>query len=281
MRASAEPDVTGRAGLRARGRRQHPAQLGDVHRVIRTEHGPVPLDLDGAGDREPGLRHVVSSLVEPDAQRGRPPRLEQDQGPPERQHLADIDRLAALKSTSRHEENLERGRRLVNACVASVCALCLFEPAHKVTAVAESGSKSGASASSSGAASGAGRTEPATDLARRVAAARLRSGLTQAQLAEASGVTDETISRIERGRYEPAVSTLFRLAEALEVSLDRLAGDPNRDGSNGSSRRKPRLSPVVRRLRARIDLLTPESQRALLAVAEQLPADPRSRSSSR
>ena len=116
-----------------------------------------------------------------------------------------------------------------------------------------------------------------------MAAARLRSGLTQAQLAEASGVTDETISRIERGRYEPAVSTLFRLAEALDVSLDRLAGDPGRDGGarahDGSSRGKARLSPIVRRLRARIDVLTPEAQRALLALAEQLPTETRSRSS--
>jgi transcriptional regulator with XRE-family HTH domain len=155
----------------------------------------------------------------------------------------------------------------------------LYEPAHKVTAVAEGSSKFGAAP-----ASPAGRNEAGTELARRVAAARLRSGLTQAQLAEASGVTDETISRIERGRYEPAVSTLFRLAEALEVSLDRLAGDPAREGARGgpgtTSRGKNRLSPVVRRLRARIDVLTPEAQRALLALAEQLPAEtPRSRSS--
>jgi len=144
--------------------------------------------------------------------------------------------------------------------------------------VAEGSSKSGAAS-----ASPAGRGEAGTELARRVAAARLRSGLTQAQLAEASGVTDETISRIERGRYEPAVSTLFRLAEALEVSLDRLAGDPAREGARGGhgppSRGKTRLSPVVRRLRARIDVLTPDAQRALLALAEQLPAETRSRSS--
>jgi len=148
--------------------------------------------------------------------------------------------------------------------------------------VAESGSRSGASASSSAAASAAARSEAGTELARRVAAARLRSGLTQAQLAEASGVTDETISRIERGRYEPAVSTLFRLAEALEVSLDRLAGDPAREGGGRAGHAKsraPRLSPVVRRLRARIDVLTPEAQRALLALAEQLPTETRSRSS--
>ena len=151
--------------------------------------------------------------------------------------------------------------------------------ARKVLAVSESGSRPGsatplAPASSSASSSGGTRGETGADLAKRVAAARLRSGLTQAQLAEASGVTDETISRIERGRYEPAVSTLFRLAEALDISLDRLAGEPARDG--GGARRAPAgvspiLSPIVRRLRARIDRLTPDAQRALLAIAERLP----------
>jgi transcriptional regulator with XRE-family HTH domain len=153
--------------------------------------------------------------------------------------------------------------------------------ARKVPAVSEGGSNSGsksgsaappAPASSSAPGPGSARGEAGADLAKRVAAARLRSGLTQAQLAEASGVTDETISRIERGRYEPAVSTLFRLAEALDISLDRLAGEPVRDGG-GAPRRpaSPVLSPVVRRLRARIDRLTPDAQRALLAIAERLP----------
>jgi transcriptional regulator with XRE-family HTH domain len=150
--------------------------------------------------------------------------------------------------------------------------------ARKVPAVSESGSRPGstsaappapASAPASGGAGG--RSEAGGDLAKRVAAARLRSGLTQAQLAEASGVTDETISRIERGRYEPAVSTLFRLAEALDISLDRLAGERAREGEGARRRVPSRVSPIVRRLRARIDLLTPDAQRALLAIAERLP----------
>ena len=156
--------------------------------------------------------------------------------------------------------------------------------ARKVPAVSESGSKPGsASTSPSAAASGGAgaRSEAGADLAKRVAAARLRSGLTQAQLAEASGVTDETISRIERGRYEPAVSTLFRLAEALDISLDRLAGEPARDGGGARRRAPSGVPPIVRRLRARIDLLTPDAQRALLAIAERLPeATRKGRSSS-
>ena len=110
----------------------------------------------------------------------------------------------------------------------------------------------------------------ANRLAKRVAAARMRAGLTQAQLAEGSGVTDETISRIERGRYEPAVSTLFRLAEALDLTLDQLAGEREKE-RGGEPRAASKASPVVRRLRTRIDLLTPEAQRILLRVAELLP----------
>jgi len=123
----------------------------------------------------------------------------------------------------------------------------------------------------------AGNTGATSRLARRLAAARRRAGLTQAELAEASGVTDETISRIERGRYEPAVSTFFRLADALDVSLDQLARDSERDRERGAPRRAAGApSPIVRRLRARIDALTPTAQRALLAIAEELPeAHPR------
>jgi transcriptional regulator with XRE-family HTH domain len=113
-------------------------------------------------------------------------------------------------------------------------------------------------------------------LARRLTTGRLRAGLTQAALAEACGVTDETISRIERGRYEPAVSTLLRLAEALDLSLDQLAGEGERLAPGGSSKRASGpTSPIVRRLRARIDALTPRAQRALLALAELLPELPR------
>jgi transcriptional regulator with XRE-family HTH domain len=120
-----------------------------------------------------------------------------------------------------------------------------------------------------------GKADATSRLARRLAAARRRAGLTQAELAEASGVTDETISRIERGRYEPAVSTFFRLADALDVSLDQLARDSERDrdrADRATARRPPGVpSPIVRRLRARIDALTPTAQRALLAIAEELP----------
>lgn len=50
-------------------------------------------------------------------------------------------------------------------------------------------------------------------------------GLTQAGLAQASGVGRSDINKLEGGIYqELAVSTCIKLALALEISLDDLAG---------------------------------------------------------
>lgn len=56
--------------------------------------------------------------------------------------------------------------------------------------------------------------------------ARRRAALTQGELAEASGVGITTIVRIERGQIEePRVSTLRKLADALDVAPADLLGD--------------------------------------------------------
>ena len=49
--------------------------------------------------------------------------------------------------------------------------------------------------------------------------ARKISGLTQSELAEKSGVPQETISRIERGRSNPTLGTLEKLAKAMGVEI--------------------------------------------------------------
>lgn len=51
-------------------------------------------------------------------------------------------------------------------------------------------------------------------------AIRLRkaAGLTQEQLAERSGFSQQYISRLEQGRRNPTVVTLYELASALGVS---------------------------------------------------------------
>lgn len=50
--------------------------------------------------------------------------------------------------------------------------------------------------------------------------ARHRARLTQRQLADKSGIPQETIARIERGRADPRVNTLDRLLAACEFGLE-------------------------------------------------------------
>lgn len=55
------------------------------------------------------------------------------------------------------------------------------------------------------------------DLGRNLRRARLRLELTQEQVAERSGVHATEVSRIEAGKRDPRVSTVARLAKAVEV----------------------------------------------------------------
>jgi transcriptional regulator with XRE-family HTH domain len=60
----------------------------------------------------------------------------------------------------------------------------------------------------------------AGDIGRRLAAYRAERGLRVAELAREIGVTPSLISQIERGQSRPSVSTLFALAQALDVPVD-------------------------------------------------------------
>ena len=53
----------------------------------------------------------------------------------------------------------------------------------------------------------------------KLAQARKAKGLSQDRLAELSGVSRVTISRIESGKESPRVQTVFRLARVLKVRV--------------------------------------------------------------
>ncbi len=55
--------------------------------------------------------------------------------------------------------------------------------------------------------------------ARNAATARARLQLSQTQVSSRSGIHVTEVSRIERGLRDPRLSTLIRLARALEVDL--------------------------------------------------------------
>jgi len=53
---------------------------------------------------------------------------------------------------------------------------------------------------------------------RNVQAIRQRNGLTQEQLAELSGFSQQYISGLEKGRRNPTIVTIYEIASALGVS---------------------------------------------------------------
>jgi transcriptional regulator with XRE-family HTH domain len=54
-----------------------------------------------------------------------------------------------------------------------------------------------------------------------------RRRITQAQLAKESGVSQSTIAQIEKGKKDPSISTLKKIAEALDVHLSVLFASDN------------------------------------------------------
>ena len=62
--------------------------------------------------------------------------------------------------------------------------------------------------------------------------ARVRSGMTQKELSEKTGIAQGDISRIERGNANPSLRTLQRLARGMKITL-RLEFVP--EGSTGAN----------------------------------------------
>lgn len=60
----------------------------------------------------------------------------------------------------------------------------------------------------------------APQLHNRIRALRTDAGLTQQALAEACGVTRQTIIALEGGHYGPSLELAFRIAHALDAPLD-------------------------------------------------------------
>ena len=65
-------------------------------------------------------------------------------------------------------------------------------------------------------------------LARNIRVQRAIQELSQLDLADASGTTQRTISRIEARKANPTVETLAKIAAALHVEVDALFAKPER-----------------------------------------------------
>ncbi|BBU58443.1 putative HTH-type transcriptional regulator y4dJ [Mameliella alba] len=64
---------------------------------------------------------------------------------------------------------------------------------------------------------------------RNFARLRREKGLTQEQIEERSGLSQQYLSGLERGKRNPTVITLYELAQALDVSHVELVKPENTD----------------------------------------------------
>ena len=55
-----------------------------------------------------------------------------------------------------------------------------------------------------------------------IATYREREGLSQGELAEAVGVSRQTINAIERDRYDPSLKLAFKLAAYFDLQIEEL-----------------------------------------------------------
>jgi transcriptional regulator with XRE-family HTH domain len=61
-------------------------------------------------------------------------------------------------------------------------------------------------------------------LGRRIAAARIKAGLSQEKLAECAGIDRSTVQRIELAQNDPRFSHLLLIARALDIHVAELLG---------------------------------------------------------
>lgn len=61
--------------------------------------------------------------------------------------------------------------------------------------------------------------EPEYEIIRQIILARKESNMTQKELAERAGIKQGNISRLERGTYNPSLSSLKKIAKGLDKKL--------------------------------------------------------------
>jgi len=103
-----------------------------------------------------------------------------------------------------------------------------------------------------------------SQLAERLKLLRSQRNITQVRLAQLIGVSPRVYNRWETGDAVPHFDTVVKIAEALDVSLDELAG--RKEASDKATLRNPELHQLYQR----VDELPDEEQQALLVVMDGL-----------
>lgn len=99
------------------------------------------------------------------------------------------------------------------------------------------------------------------ELGARIAQLRKEQGITQVQLADWLGVSQQTVNAYEVGRRRMPVSALPTLARLLGVPLEEMIGEPQK-----TARRGP--TPKLQRQIERLSLLPKAKQKMVMEMLE-------------
>jgi|SRR5882724_8908758 len=101
------------------------------------------------------------------------------------------------------------------------------------------------------------------ELGARIAQLRKTQGITQVQLAEVLGVSQQTITAYEVGRRRIQVSSLPVIAKQLGVSVEALIGEESKPGKRGPT-------PKLQQQLERITRLPKTQQRFVMQVIDSV-----------
>ena len=93
------------------------------------------------------------------------------------------------------------------------------------------------------------------------------SGTTQRQLAEAIGVSQQSVNKYENHNIEPDIETLIRIADYFNTSVDCVI-DHGKDRISGSNFDTLELSAVESELIRRYRLLDPKQRKCIETVID-------------
>jgi len=97
----------------------------------------------------------------------------------------------------------------------------------------------------------------------RINKIRRKKGLSQTELGNSIGVSQQVITNYERGLREPSIETLLKIAGALGISLEHLIGakpiKPNEQTSRALQKRFEQIKK-----------LPPEKQKAFITFVDAL-----------
>lgn len=92
---------------------------------------------------------------------------------------------------------------------------------------------------------------------------RKACGLSQIELGEKLGVTQQVITNWERDLREPNVETLLKIAGIFEITLEQLVGQKNADINEQTSRALQKRFELIKKL-------PPEKQKAFMTFVDAL-----------